>query len=164
MLRLDLKKAPRWLELAPGVRIELLPANMKVMLAARRDPTVRAASEGVEDLDDEALEAHGDLALLLAQAVARRVVIGWEGVLDEDGRLAPVEPEYIDALLEHPAAFDAFQREYLAPAILLADEKNGSALSPSGTSAGAKAIARRASKTAPSARTGKNGRAASRAR
>ena len=164
MLRLDLKKAPRWLELAPGVRIEVLPATMRIVMAARKDPEVRALAEGLEEENTEAIESRGDLALAIAQAVARRVVIGWEGVFDEADRPAPVDPEYIDALLEHPAAFDAFQREYLAPAMLLAEEKNGSALSPTGTSAGAKAIARRAAKPAPSARTGKSGRTASKAR
>lgn len=163
MLKLDLKKAPRWIDLAPGVRMQVLPATMKVILQARRDPEVMAIVAGAED-DPEALEARTDVAVAVAQAVARRVVIGWEGVLDDADRPAPVAPEYIDALLEHPAVFETFQSQYLAPAMLLASEKNGSALSPSGTSAGARNTAGPAARSARRAPTKSTGRKPSKAR
>jgi len=63
-----------------------------------------------------------------------------------------VTPEGIDALLDIWVLFDAFQVKYLASGLLLDQEKNGSAPSPSGTSAGATATARPAKGRARSAR------------
>jgi hypothetical protein len=85
------------------------------------------------------------------RSVARWGILDWEGVGDADG--APVAPaaEYIDALLELWQAFDALDRLYVAPALIGIDEKNASSLSPNGTSAGAKPIARRARKRAQAA-------------
>ena len=104
------------------------------------------------------MEAHWWKRIFLGSAaftrsVARWGILEWQGVGDADG--APVEPtpENIDALLEHWQAFDAVDRLYVAPALIGIDEKNASSLSPNGTSAGAKPIARRARKRAPAALT-----------
>jgi hypothetical protein len=71
-------------------------------------------------------------------------VTDWEGVGDAEGAPAPVSPESIDALLDVWPIFEAFQLAYVAKGLMLEQEKNASALSPSGTSAGAIATAKRA--------------------
>ena len=78
----------------------------------------------------------------LAKAVARRAVLDWEGVGDEAGDAVPVSPEGIDALLEIWPVFEAFQTQYVANGLILDAEKNVSAPSPNGPSAGATATAR----------------------
>jgi hypothetical protein len=73
----------------------------------------------------------------MAKALARLVVLDWEGVGDEAGEPLPVTPEGIDALLDILPLFEAFQLRYVSKGLLLEQEKNGSAPSPNGTSAGA---------------------------
>jgi hypothetical protein len=143
MLRLNLKREASWVELGHGVRLKCDPLSTAVMAAAKRDFT---ASGIGEDLDKD------DLGIAMAKAVARRVVVEWEGVADEEGDPAEVTPEGIDALLDIWVMFDAFQNQYLASGFLLDQEKNGSAPSPDGTSAGATATARPARASARSAR------------
>jgi hypothetical protein len=145
MLRLDLTNEPRWLDLCPGVRLRLLPLTTALMVAARSDAAVEALPE---DAPDEVR------ALVFAKAIARRAVTDWEGVGDGDGNPVPVTPAGIDALLEVWPVFEAFQASYMAKGLLLEQEKNASAPSPSGTSAGAIATARPAGKRARTARGG----------
>jgi len=143
MLTLDLTNAPRWLDLLPGVRLKLRPLTTALMVSARADPAVEA-------LPPEATTE--ELALAMAKAVARRAVLEWEGVGDANGNPVSVTPEGIDALLEIWPAFEAFQGAYVAKGLLLEQEKNASAPSPSGPTAGAKVTARRARKPARTAR------------
>lgn len=145
MLKLDLSNAPRWLDLAPGVRVRLLPLTTALMVATRNDPTI-------EDLPDEA--TNEDRALVFAKALARRAVLEWEGVGDEDGEPLDVSPEGIDALLDIWPIFEAFQEGYVAKALVLEREKNASAPSPTGTSAGATGTAKPAKARARTARRG----------
>jgi hypothetical protein len=128
MLRLDLSAAPVWLDVAPGVRLRLSPLTTAMMAAARSDPAVRNVAEG-EDRDLQ--------AITLAKAVARRAVIDWEGIGNAEGNPIAPSPEGIDALLDLWPVFEAFQLGYVAKGLLLAQEGNVSAPSPSGTSAGA---------------------------
>ena len=93
-------------------------------------------------------------ALVFAKAIARRAVTEWEGAGDADGNPASVTPARIDALLEVWPIFEAFQATYVARGLLLDSEKNASAPSPTGTSAGATATARPAGKRARTARRG----------
>ena len=95
-----------------------------------------------------------EMALVMAKAVARRVVTGWEGVGDASGKPVPVTPEGINALLDIWPVFEAFQTRCLAPHLMLEQEKNASAPSPNGTSAGATPIARPARARARTARRG----------
>ena len=145
MLKLDLSNAPRWLDLAPGVRVRLLPLTTALMVATRNDPTI-------ETLPDEA--TNEDRALVFAKALARRAVLEWEGVGDEDGEPLDVSPEGIDALLDIWPIFEAFQEGYVAKALVLEREKNVSAPSPTGTSAGATGTAKPAKARARTARRG----------
>lgn len=128
MLRLDLKRKASWVEMGHGVRLKCEPLTTAVMAAARRD----LKAEGIaEEAGQE------EIGIAMAKAVARRVIVEWEGVGDADGKPIAVTPEGIDALLDVWVLFDAFQEKYLASGFLLDQEKNGSALSLSGTSAGA---------------------------
>ena len=133
MLTLDLTNEPRWLELLPGVRLKLRPLTTALMVAARADPAVETMPPAA---------TAEDLALAMAKAVARLAVLEWEGIGDAEGQPLPVSPEAVDALLDLWPAFEAFQAAYVAKALLLDAEKNASAPSPTGPSAGATATAR----------------------
>ena len=145
MLTLDLRAEPRWLDLCHGVRLRIAPLTTALMVAARSDPTVEALPGAASD---------EERALVFAKAIARRAVNGWEGVGDAEGSPVPVTPEGVDALLEVWPIFEAFQATYVARGLLLDSEKNASAPSPTGTSAGATATARPAGKRARTARRG----------
>lgn len=138
MLRLELDAQPRWVELLPGVRLLLRPLGTALMMAARADVAGCEAEAGPEAA-----------AVALAKAVARRAVVDWEGVGDADGAPLPVTPAGVDALLELLPAYEAFSRLYLARGLLLDAEKNGSAPSLSGTSAGAGSSAQAADGSVP---------------
>ena len=143
MIRINLSPEPQWLNLGHGVRLQLLPLTTALMVATRSDIAVQ----------DLAADASNDTrAAVFAAALARRAIVGWEGVGDEDGNVLPATPEGIDALLSLWPIFEAFNLLYVSRGMLLDAEKKGSAPSPTGTSAGATAIARpakRSAKTAP---------------
>jgi len=133
MIRINLSPEPQWLDLGHGVRLQLLPLTTALMVAARSDPAVRVL----------AADASNDTrAAVFAAALARHAVIGWEGVGDADGNVLEVSPEGIDALLSLWPIFEAFNLQYVSRGMLLDAEKNGSAPSLTGTSAGATPIAR----------------------
>ena len=119
MLRLILSNELSWLDLGHGVRLLVEPLTTAIILAARSDPTIIAAAG-----DAEGSASNDDLARIVAKAVARIVVKDWEGVGDEDGKLLPLTPEGIDALLELWPIFEAFQTKYIAGALILDAEKN----------------------------------------
>lgn len=45
MIRLDLSREPRWLDLGHGVRLRVGPLTTALMAAARSDPTVTSLPE-----------------------------------------------------------------------------------------------------------------------
>jgi hypothetical protein len=143
MIRLNLTATPQWLDLAPGLRLLVGPLTTALMVSARADMAI-------ESLPETATTE--ELALAMAKAVARRAILDWEGVGDADGNAVAVSPEGIDALLEIWPVFEAFQTQYVAKGLILDAEKNVSAPSPSGPSAGATGIAppaRGRARTAP---------------
>lgn len=142
-LRLNLTSEPRWVDLIPGVRVQVAPVTTSVMAMARRDA-------GIDEMSDDLTEE--EVGLAMVRAVARRVVLGWEGVGDEAGAPLPVSPEGVDALLEIWPVFEAFQNAVLGPQLMLEQEKNDSALSPNGTSEGATVTAMPAKGRARTAR------------
>lgn len=162
MLKLNIRNEPRWLDCGHGVRLHLKPATSSLMAEARRDPAVRAllpAGDGDDALPELDPGTNEALGVALAQAVARRCVIGWDGIGDEDGvAIKAPTPEGVDALIEVPGIFEVFQSRFLAPAMLLVVEKNGSAPSPTGTSAVARSTARPARSPATPARKPKTRR------
>ena len=143
MIRLNLTATPQWLDLAPGLRLLVGPLTTALMVSARSDMAIETLPETASS---------EELALAMAKAVARRAILDWEGVGDADGIAVPVSPDGIDALLEIWPVFEAFQTGYVAKGLILDAEKNVSAPSPSGPSAGAIGIAlpvKRAARTAP---------------
>ncbi len=142
MIRLNLTATPEWLDLAPGLRLLVGPLTTALMVSARADPAIEALPGGATQ------EA---LALAMGKAVARRAVLDWEGVGDDAGNVVPVSPEGIDALLELWPVFEAFQTMYVAKGLILDAEKNVSAPSPTGPSAGATGTARPAQAPAQTA-------------
>jgi hypothetical protein len=146
MLKLAAReREPYWLDLFPGVRLRLRPITVAAIIAARQ-----AAAEAMKTPDGQEIFV-GSAAF--TRSIARWGILEWEGVGDADGNPVAPTPETVDALLELWQAFDAVDRLYVAPALIGIDEKNASSLSPNGTSAGAKPIARRARKRAPAAHT-----------
>ncbi|WP_296428188.1 hypothetical protein [Yoonia sp.] len=121
MLRLNLSNELLWLDLGHGVRLLVEPLTTAVMLAARSDPAIMAATQSA---DVENSPSNDDLARIVAKAVARIVVKDWEGVGDADDKPLPVTPDGIDALLEIWPIFEAFQTCYIAGALILDAEKN----------------------------------------
>ena len=142
MIRLNLSTEPQWLTLAPDLRLLLAPLTTALMVAARSDP---ALGEMPEAATPE------ELAVAMAKAVARRAVLDWEGVGDAEGHVVPVSPEGINALLNIWPVFEAFQTAYVAKGLLLDAEKNVSAPSPTGASAGASGTAQPVLDPAPTA-------------
>jgi hypothetical protein len=125
--------------------LRVAPLTTALMVAARSDPALEGLPATASD------EAR---ALVFAKAIARIAVSSWEGVGDADGNPVPVSPEGIDALLEVWPIFEAFQATYVAGGLLLDAEKNVSAPSPTGTSAGATATARPVRASVRTARRG----------
>ena len=142
MIRIDLSPKPQWLDLGHGVKLKLLPLTTALMVATRADPAVH-------DLDP--VSSNDARAAIFAGALARRAVVDWEGVGDVDGNPLPVSDEGIDALLSLWPIFEAFNLLYVSRGMLLDAEKNASAPSPTGTSAGATATARPAKRNARTA-------------
>jgi hypothetical protein len=129
MIRLELKREPYWLDLAPGVRIRVRPCTTALVMAARAS---MIAGEGDDD------NARG---AALLKALAQAAIVDWEGIGDEAGAAIPPSPERIDALLDLYPAFRAFETGYFLPALVLDEEKNVSAPAPNGTSAAASSTA-----------------------
>ena len=142
MIRLNLTATPQWLDLAPGLRLLVGPLTTALMVSARADAAIESLPEGA---------SQEDLALAMAKSVARRAVLDWEGVGDDAGNILPVTPEGIDALLEIWPVFEAFQTQFVAKGLILDAEKNVSAPSLTGPSAGVTGIARPAKLPAPTA-------------
>lgn len=116
MLRLDLKREPFWLDLGHGVRLRVRPCTTALIMAAR------AAAAKVEP--GEAENVVGVRTAVLLSALARFAATEWEGVGDDEGKAAPITPEAVEALLGLWPMAEAFERLYLAPALLLESEKN----------------------------------------
>ena len=142
MIRINLSPEPQWLDLGHGVRLQLLPLTTSLMVATRSDTAVR---------DLEADATNDTRAAVFAAALARRAIVDWEGVGDESGTAISVSPEGIDALLSLGPIFEAFNLLYVSRGMLLDAEKNGSAPSPTGTSAGATPTARPVKRSARTA-------------
>jgi len=144
MLKLNLKSEPEWIDLPRGVRLNVLPYSTLVALAARDDVRMRqAAKSGV---------SHVELSFVSGVAVARAAIIAWEGVGDANGDPVDANPDTIAQLMNAPDMYDAFFLTYLVPALVLDDEKNGSAPSQNGTTAAARTTAYRAPRSAKAAK------------
>lgn len=144
MIRINITAEPEWIDLGHGVRVKAAPCSTAIMIAARNDPEMAGIS-----LDAPKEE----YSHVFSKAVARRVIVDWEGVADSAGNPVPPTPDGINALLEIYPIFEAFQNLYMAKALLLESEKNGFAPAPNGITAGANVTAPVAKKRAKNART-----------
>jgi hypothetical protein len=118
MFTLSLKPAPYWIDLPHGVRAQVLPARSTMV------SEVNAELFAATDDDDEDTGARTSI-LAMSKAMARRVIVDWEGVGDEAGNAIAPSAEMIDALLEDPAIFNVFRDSYVLKAIEVAEEGNG---------------------------------------
>lgn len=133
MLRLDLSNEPRWLDMPGDVRIQCLPYSTEVMIDAQGDPAVTS-------LDPEL--SNRRIGAVVAKQIARRVIIGWEGVGDAEGNPIDPSPEAIDQLMNIWPIFEAFQALYVSGLFAVSAEGNVSTPLPNGSSAGARSTAR----------------------
>ena len=141
MLRLNLSRDPQWIDLGHGVKVMALPLTSTVLISLRGDVSLEGA----------ALLSPAEQALRFAKVVASRVIIEWEGVGDERGSELPVTPAAASALLDLFPLYRAFEASYITPWLSLESEKNVSAPSLNGTSAGALDTAPHAAGDAPTA-------------
>src|SRR5512132_1040000 len=93
-IRLDLKREPYWLDLAPEVRIRVRPCTTALVMAARASMTTAEPVPGLDPGDDNARGA------ALLKALARPAIVEWEGIGDAAGAAISPSPERIDALLD----------------------------------------------------------------
>ena len=115
MLKLNLKREDYWLDLGYGVSVMVLPPSTALIMAAR---TVAARSL----FEDEPIGAR--TARFLTE-LAQTAFLEWKGVYTENGEPADFTDENVHALMELWPIADAFERLYLAPSLLLDQEKNG---------------------------------------
>nr|WP_137829754.1 hypothetical protein [Methylobacterium sp. L1A1] len=138
MLKLDRYSGPFWLDLVPGVRVEVEPISVAAMLIAREAVAeVLAPGDGAEAEDADPREVNARASVALVRALCRRGIRRWEGVGDADGNPVAVSPETIDRLLDVWPVYDALDGLYVTPALRRSAEKNASVSSPAGTSAAA---------------------------
>ncbi|MCX8003365.1 MAG: hypothetical protein N2688_00155 [Burkholderiaceae bacterium] len=105
------------------------------------------------DLEDPHIAAGLAHALML-RALARYLVMDWDGVFDREGQPIAFDPALLPQLMAIEDVAAAFWAELIKPERSRAAEGNASAPSPNGTSAGALATAgaaanRRAETPAP---------------
>ena len=143
MLRLRLTNEPEWLDMPLDVRVLCRPISSEMMLAAQSDPRVRTVDPDVSDRE---------IGAVMAKAIARRAIIEWEGVGDQDGNVIDPSPEAIDQLMNVWPIFEAFQAKYVARVFDLSAEGNALPPSPSGNSEGAENTAKPAKGRARRAR------------
>jgi hypothetical protein len=171
MLKLDLDRTPRWVDLPLGVRLLMRPAGT-AEVHAYKTRSARLFNEMLEayktardsglpwdgsDLDDDMVRAGLIYALTLA-AAARELVQDWEGVVDDLGAPLAFDRALLPRLMNIPVIADAFLDAVVAPTRTLAAEGNASGTSPNGSMATAPNTA----KAAPRPKRAAAGRARSR--
>ncbi len=116
MLKLAFDRAPFWLDLVPGVRVQFRPITVAAILLART-----AAADVLRAGGDDAIVKAG---CAFTRSLAHSGIAAWESIGDADGN--PVEPtkETVDAALELWPVFDAIDRLYVGPALIQDAEKN----------------------------------------
>ncbi len=141
MIKLDRQTGPFWLDLVPGVRVEVEPISVASMLIAREAVAKvlgsdAEAEEGDADIGD-ARDTNARASVALVRELCLRGIKRWEGVGDADGEPAPVTPENVGALLDVWQVYDALDLHYVTPALRRGAEKNELKKPPAGTSGAA---------------------------
>ncbi len=112
MITLNLKRENYWLDVYNGVRLFVRPATTALVMAAR--------IEALKETDADA----GTRSAILIRKLAQLAILGWENVGDMGGKPLEVTPEAVEALMELWPVAEAFERLYLAPALIVEEEKN----------------------------------------
>lgn len=123
MLRLEVMEGPSWIELAPGVEVQVAPLSSVIVARAQAD----AVADGNSDHRGAAVAG-------LVARVAQLAILDWRGVGDAEGEPIPVSPAGVEALMAVQAVSAAFFSQYVARAFQVIEEKKGSAPSQNGTS------------------------------
>lgn len=167
MYALSKKPEPEWKTLipangdTPAVRVLFAPVGAKALRLARR-AVAEVLRSGVADANEMAGDA-------FTEAMLRAGMLEWDGIGDDDrnpiqptpdvdifdgeGNVVGVTPGTVSAFLAEPRLVEAADREYVLPWARRDAEKNGYALSRSGTSAGATPEPGTASSPAKAAKT-----------
>ena len=139
MIRLALPSKPYDIALDHGVTVTVRPCDTAIYEAARakvarlvrdigrqQDEAVEigARLEGLPDLTDEDARAGFSQALFVA-ALAQAAVTAWTGVLDAEGKPAPVTDQTIAELMRVPAMAERFIVAFTRPHADLVAEGNG---------------------------------------
>jgi hypothetical protein len=150
MFQLAAKPGPVWEELIPAigdrpaVRVLFAPVSAKALRHARKAVAEILRGDAPDKMDDA-----GDA---FTAALIRAGILDWEGIGNEQdepikptpdyeildpasGEVVGIEPGTISAFLAEPRLVEAADRKYVLPWTRADAEKNGSAPSPSGTSA-----------------------------
>jgi hypothetical protein len=124
MLTLDLPTEPYWLDLPRGVRVEIRPVTTPIMAAAQAAAARRLAAIRLADPDLDPDLARGLAFAFLVKALARHVVIAWQGVGDAAGQPLPLSPEAVERLMDLDDVAAAFWDRATAPVAVVAAEGN----------------------------------------
>ena len=138
---------PRVFTFDAGVSLTLVPAGL-----AARQRSRRMASEAYQASGQD-----GDIGgVAFSTSLIAHAVTAWTGIGDAKGKAVKPTVALVEELLQRrPDIFDRLDREYVAPALALATEKNASSASPRGRSAkAAKPTAPPATGSAPNAPSG----------
>ena len=164
MIRLNLPREPFWLPLdGLTLRLKVRPISTAVMdlaqaralamvadIAAQRRALREAGQDTrhLPDLDDPVVrQGLGETVAL--KALARSVILDWDGVFQPDGVTpAAVTDDTVNQLMDLWPVAKAFRGQYVNSRILLDAEKNASTPAPAGTGAAGRDIADSAMSTA----------------
>lgn len=116
MIRLDVVVSQSWIDLAHGVRVQVLPHSSVLMALALEDEVMQR----LPDAPSERVRAAA-----LTEAMARAAIIDWDGVGDADGAPMPFDPDCIPALMGVSGMGDAFLSGYVAGFFRMDAEKKG---------------------------------------
>lgn len=145
----------------PEERVVNLPGGAsltfrKVDRLDMRYATTRAvfAMLDIKDADNKKVEAppmideNGEVRALtaleafmwettVARELARRCLVSWDGIGDDEGNPIEPDPDRIDTLLMRSDIYDKIVKEFVMPLLPVISEKNASSPSPNGTISGA---------------------------
>ena len=145
MLKLVQSTAPVWIVPKEGVRLCVRPLSRggwAFAVRAARAQLVKPPVEGAALQLDESEAAIVRSGEAFTIAAAQFCITEWEGVGDADGAPVPPSAETISQLLAQDAdVYDAFEAAVVVPAMERNLAGNGSAPSPSGSSAKARTSA-----------------------
>lgn len=144
MIKLNIS-GKTWLDLGEGQKVLSKTPSLYDFLAAGHDEDAKSISgSALGNMEDAAY-------LFVARKLAKTVIIGWSGICDEDENPIEFSADALEAFAGDIVAVALFLDAYMARLKLEDAEKNASALSLNGNSAGAQTIAEAAETAAPTA-------------